>query len=260
VVHHEEALIQPWRPWDGIVRASEGVPPATSHETLDLLREVRAGRVFVAKPRLSRATAEIAPWLDAGRRGGWPMVGVISETHASIGVAVRHTLPTGPPQRCPYHAVKDVAPPIGAADRHVTQELTQTIRGSRAIERHAATAPRQDAPRVADEGLAMRTVRRDEGQSPLEPPGVERDQPWPLLAASVERVMVGPPSARRHTLARRRAVLNVCHQADAPWVRRFRGVYQIAPLVTAHTRGEEAQAQLLTLGHALPHRGLPTAL
>ena len=160
---------------------------------------------------------------------------------------------------CPDHALPEVAPPSGAADRPVKKALHKTSRGSRALERPADTSPRQDAPRVADAGWARRTVRRDEGPSPLEPPGVTRDQPWPLLAAAVARVRVGPPSARLTTLARRRAVLNVCHTADAPWVRRCRGVYPIAQRVTAHTRGEAAPAQLVTWGPARPPRGLPTA-
>jgi hypothetical protein len=85
VVHHEEALIQPWSPWDGIVLALDGVPPANSPDTLDRWREVRAGRVFVAKTRLSRATADMAPLIEDGRRVEWPMVGVIRETPASLG-------------------------------------------------------------------------------------------------------------------------------------------------------------------------------
>ena len=42
-----------------MVRAREGVQPATSHAPRDMWREVRSGRVVVAKTRLSRATAAI---------------------------------------------------------------------------------------------------------------------------------------------------------------------------------------------------------
>jgi hypothetical protein len=34
VVHHDAELIQPLRPWDGIVLAMDGVQPENSHETL----------------------------------------------------------------------------------------------------------------------------------------------------------------------------------------------------------------------------------
>ena len=65
---------------------------------------------------------------------------------------------------CQYHDLKDVAQPICDADRYVKKELHKKIRGIREIERHAETSPSQDAPMVADYGLAMRTVRRDDGQ------------------------------------------------------------------------------------------------
>ena len=84
VVHHDEELIKQLRPLDGIVLAIDGVQPAKSHETLYLLRDVRSGRVFVAKTRLSSATAEIEPLIEEVRRFELPIVGVISDQQASI--------------------------------------------------------------------------------------------------------------------------------------------------------------------------------
>jgi hypothetical protein len=43
-----------------MILASDGVPPDKSHETLDMLRDVCSGRVFVAKPRRSSATGALA--------------------------------------------------------------------------------------------------------------------------------------------------------------------------------------------------------
>ena len=113
---------------------------------------------------------------------------------------------------------------------------------------------------VADYGLAIRTVMRDDGKSPLDPPGVQRYQQLPLIAASVERVMVVHPSARLKQLSRMLSVLNVCQKAYEQLVILCSWVYQIAQLLKAHTSGEEAQAQLLTLVHALQYSSLPTAL
>jgi hypothetical protein len=45
VVHQDEELLKQWRPVDGIVLAIDGVQPEKRHETLDLLRDVRSGRV-----------------------------------------------------------------------------------------------------------------------------------------------------------------------------------------------------------------------
>jgi hypothetical protein len=67
VARHEPALIEPLRRLGGIVLALEGVQPENSHETLDIVRDVRSGRVFVAKTVLSSATPEIEPLIEAVR-------------------------------------------------------------------------------------------------------------------------------------------------------------------------------------------------
>jgi hypothetical protein len=87
----------------GIILASAGVQPEKRHETLDMLRDVRSGRVRVAKPLLSSATAEIEPLIEEVLRLGRPIVGVISDTPASTCVAVDHQLPMVPHQVCYVH-------------------------------------------------------------------------------------------------------------------------------------------------------------
>lgn len=128
----------------------------------------------------------------------------------------------------PDHEVNAGAPPVCAAARHVTKAFTQQVRGMSELERQAAKVPTQEAPVVADEGLASRPVRRDEGQSPLEPPGLPRDQQWPRLAAAGERVRVAPPSAVLTRRSRRLAVVPLCHRACAPVVIRCSGMHHRA--------------------------------
>ena len=70
MVHHDEELSQQLSPLDGIVLAIDGVQPEKSPETLYLVRDVRSGRVFVAKARLSSATAEIEQLREEVRRLG----------------------------------------------------------------------------------------------------------------------------------------------------------------------------------------------
>jgi hypothetical protein len=260
VVHRDEELIKQLRPLDGIVLAIDGVQPEKSHETLYLLRDVRSGRVLVAKTLLSSATAEIEQLIEEVLRLELPIVGVISDKQESICLAVRHKLPTVPHQICQYHYLKDVAQPICDADRHVKKELKKKIRGIREIERQAETSPSKDAQMVADYCLAIRTVMRDDGQYPLDPPGVKLYQKLQLIAASVERVMVVHPLALLKKLSRMLSVLNVFQKEYEQLVILFSWVYQIAHLLKAQTSCEEAQAQLLTLVHELQHSGLPTEL
>ena len=109
--------------------------------------------------------------------------------------------------------MKDVAPPVCEADRHVKKDLQKKVRGIRDIERQAEQSPTTEAQIVADYSLAIRTVMRDDGKYPLEPPGVPRYPKLPLMAASVERVKAAHPAALLKRLSRMLSVLNVCQKA-----------------------------------------------
>jgi hypothetical protein len=84
VAQHDEELIRQLRTLAGIVLAIDGVQPEKSHETLYILRDVRSGRVFVAKTLLSSATSEIEQWIEEVLGLGLAIVGVISDTQESI--------------------------------------------------------------------------------------------------------------------------------------------------------------------------------
>jgi len=183
---------------------------------------------------------------------------VISDQQASIGLAVQPKLPTVPHQIGQFHDLQDVAPPVCEADRQGKQELQKQSRGIRDLERQAENSPSQEAQVVADYGLALRTVRRDDGKSPLEPPGGKRSQQWPLMAASVERVRAVYPSALLQRRSRMRAVLNVFQQEFEPLVILVSWIPQMAHLLKAQTSSEAAQSQLWTCVHALQPRSLPT--
>jgi hypothetical protein len=260
VAHQDEELIGPLRTLDGIVLAIDGVQPEKSHETLYILRDVCSGRVLVAKTLLSSATGEIEALIEEVLSLGLPIVGVISDKQESICLAVHHKLPTVPHQICQYHYLKDVAQPVCEADRHVKKELKKKIRGIRDLERQAENSPSKEAQVVADYCLAIRTVMRDDGKYPLEPPGVQLYQKLQLIAASVERVMAAHPSALLKRLARMLSVLNVFQKEFEQLVILFSWIHQIAHLLTAETSFEEAQSQLLTFVHELKQSGLPTEL
>jgi hypothetical protein len=129
----------------GIVFASDGAQPEKSHEPLYMGRDIRSGRVLVAKTLLSSATSKIEPLIEEVLGLGLSIVGEISDKQASIGLAVRHNLPMMPHQICQYHYVKDVAQPVCEADRHFKKELTKKVRWIRAIERQAEQASTKEA-------------------------------------------------------------------------------------------------------------------
>jgi hypothetical protein len=143
---------------------------------------------------------------------------------------VQRKLPTVPHQICQYYDLKDVAQPVCEADRHVKQAFKKQVRGIRDLARQAEKVPTQEAQVVADDGLAIRPVMRDDGKSPLEPPGLQLYQKLPLMAASVERVMVAHPSALLQRLSRMLAVLPLFQRAFEQGVILFSWSHQIAHL------------------------------
>jgi hypothetical protein len=214
----------------------------------------------VAKPLLSSATGEIELLIEEVLGLGLPIVGVMSDKQASSCFAVHHQRPTVPHQICQYHYLKDVAQPLCEADRHVKKELKKKIRGIRDLERQAENSPSKEAQGVADDCLAIRTVMRDDGKYPLEPPGVKLYQKLQLIAASVERVRAAHPSALLKRLSRMLAVLHVFQKEFEQLVILFSWIHQIAHLLKAQTSCEEAQSQLLTFVYELKHSSLPTDL
>jgi hypothetical protein len=251
VARQDEELIAQLKALDGIVLAIDGVQPEKSHETLYILRDVRSGRVLVAKTLLSSATTEIEQLIEEVLSLGLPILGVISDKQESICLAVHHKLHTVPHQICQYHYLKDVAQPICDADRHFKKELKKKIRGIREIERQAEAMPSKEAQLVADYCLAVRTVMRDDGQYPLEPAGLKLYQKLQLIVASVERVMGAHPSALLKKLLRMLAVLHLFQQEFEQLVILFSWIHHIAHLLKAETSREQAQSRLLTFVHHL---------
>jgi hypothetical protein len=260
VACHDQALIEQLRMAGGIILAIDGVQPEKSYETLYILRDVCSGRVLVAKTLLSSATGEIEQLIDEVLGLGLPILGVISDKQESICLAVQHKLPTVPHQICQYHYLKDVAQPVCDRDRHFKKELKKRVRGIRDIERQAEQSANKEAQVVADYCIAVRTVMRDDGRYPLEPPGVKLYRQWQLIAASVERVMAAHPSALLKRLWRMLAVLSAFQQEFEQLEILFHWIHYIAHLLKSETGGEEAQAEVVAFVHGLqqscPHAEL----
>jgi hypothetical protein len=260
VAHQDQELMEQLRMGGSIVLAIDGVQPEKSYETLYILRDVCSGRVLVAKTLLSSATGEIEPLIEDVLGLGLPIMGVISDKQESICLAVQRKLPTVPHQICQYHYLKDVAQPVCAADRHFKKELKKKVRGIRDIERQAEQSLTKEAQVVVDYGLAIRTVMRDDGKYPLDPPGVKLYEKLQLIAASVERLKAIHPAALLTKLSRMLSILNVFQKEFAQLVLLFSWIHQIAQLLQPLTNSEEAESQLVAFVEELKQSGLPTEM
>ncbi len=138
VAQQDSDLIEQLKQLGGIVLSIDGIQPEKGNETLYLLREVRLGRVLVARNLLSSATGEIEKLIAQVKQLGVPIVGVISDKQESICLAIERQLSGVSHQLCHYHYLKDLAQPVCEADRTLRKELKKKVRQIRPVERAAA--------------------------------------------------------------------------------------------------------------------------
>jgi hypothetical protein len=155
----------------GIILALDGLQPEPGEAPLWVVREVLSGAVLGAAP-LAAATAEaLAGLLHPVRAAGVPVLGVVSDAQAAIRLAVADVFPGVPHQLCQWHALKEAAEPLWAADRQLVGEATQALRDVRAVEaatRRADPAGADPASGVVlDAALAVRQTVGERGALPF---------------------------------------------------------------------------------------------
>jgi hypothetical protein len=155
----------------GIVVALDGLQPDEGDEQLWVVREVLSGAILGAAP-LPSATAEaLAGLLEPVRAAGVPVLGVVSDAQAAIRLAVADVFPGVPHQLCQWHALREAAEPLWAADRRLVGEATQALRPLRAVEartRRGDPAGADPASGVVlDAALALRQTVRERGALPF---------------------------------------------------------------------------------------------
>jgi hypothetical protein len=156
----------------GVVLALDGLQPEQDNEQLWVVREVLSGAILGAA-NLPQATAEsLAGLLGPVRAAGVPVLGVVSDAQAAIRLAVADVFPGVPHQLCQWHALREAAEPLWAADRHLLVEATQELRDVRAVEADTRRGDPQGADPasavVLDAALALRQTGRERGAPPFD--------------------------------------------------------------------------------------------
>jgi hypothetical protein len=172
-----------------VVLALDGLQPDMGHEVLWMLRDCLSGEVLLARSVLGATQADIAALLrEVADALPVPIVGVISEGQESIRNAVRSTLPAVPHQLCQFHYLREAAKPIYEADRHAKKELKKHVRGVRPIERALEERTDPEAEAIRGYCLAVRSALTDDGQPPLEAPGLALQERLQAIQDSLDRV------------------------------------------------------------------------
>jgi hypothetical protein len=135
----------------GIILALDGLQPDQDTEQLWVVREVLSGTVLGAAPLPEATAARLADLLRPIQAAEVPVLGVVSDAQAAIRLAVADVFPGVPHQLCQWHALKEAAEPLWAADRQLVGEARLALRDVRAVE----AATRRRDPDGADPASAV---------------------------------------------------------------------------------------------------------
>jgi hypothetical protein len=193
------STLPPLKAQGRVLLALDGLQPDKGHEVLWVLRDCLSGTLLLAKSLLGATQEDLAALIRQVKEAlPVPICGVISDGQISLRLAVAAALPGVPHQLCQFHYLREAARPVYEADRHAKKELKKRVRGIRPIEH--ALAPRDDEEAEVIRGycLAVRSALTDDGQPPLDAPGLRLQERLSAIEASLTEVekrgTAGPPA------------------------------------------------------------------
>ena len=210
-----ERLVLEYRDVPDVILTIDGLQPEKGHETLYVVRELRARRVWFAEPLLSSAAAEVQRLFERARdlatRIGKPVRGWMSDKQQAFVSGVEQVFPGVPHRYCANHFLRDAAKPVLEADSHAKVQMRRKVRGLREIEKKmlarvgeaerveaaagpttVAVAPLPEQHQVVmDYCATVRGILNDDQGGPLTPPGIRMDAALGAVQDSIER-LVGP--------------------------------------------------------------------
>lgn len=148
-----QRLAEQYRGVKSLILTIDGLQPEKGHETLYVVRELRAQRIWFATPLLSSATEEIkgvlrqaAAW---AKMLGKPVKLWISDKQKAFVTGIADVFPGIAHQYCANHFLRDLAKPVLEIDSHAKVQMRRKVRGLRAVERRilGERAPRSPVVR-----------------------------------------------------------------------------------------------------------------
>lgn len=178
----DPALIGELKKQRVMVLSMDGAEPIKGREPVWFVREITSGLVLAARAMKSCRAEDLVELLEPVRNFSdqhrIPIVGMVSDAEKNIRAAVAKALPDVPHQLCQIHYVKNVAKPLVAEDRGLRRELKKAVRGVAGVHRKIRSAlvsgevSSEEAEVLDDLCIAIRSVLKDRGKPPFEPPGL----------------------------------------------------------------------------------------
>jgi hypothetical protein len=124
---------------EAVVLSIDGLQPEKGHETLYVVRELNAKRIWFAEALLSSNADEVRRLLSQARAWatqlGLPVHLWLSDKQDAFVTGIAAEFPGVPHRYCVNHFLRDVAKPMLEADSHAKVKMRSKVRGLRTIER-----------------------------------------------------------------------------------------------------------------------------
>jgi hypothetical protein len=168
-----EQLAAAYRRIKSLVLTIDGLQPEKGHETLYVVREVNAKRVWFGEALLSSSTDEVRRLVVRARewaeRLGLPVKLWISDKQDAFVKSIAQQFPDVPHRYCQNHFLRNLAKPTLEKDSSAKVQMRKKVRGLRDIEREVLEQRREG--RREQEHAAM----QDEGKQELAPVTAARE-------------------------------------------------------------------------------------
>jgi hypothetical protein len=147
---------------EGLVLSIDGLQPEKGHETLYVVRELRAKRVWFAEPLLSSGAEEIRRLLRQAKAWaaqlGLPVQLWLSDKQDAFVSGIAAEFAEVPHRYCVNHFLRDLAKPMLEADSHAKVQMRSKVRGLRGIEREILQQRRSTAVEAAAAPVTSETA------------------------------------------------------------------------------------------------------
>jgi len=172
-----QQLAGAYRRHKSLVLTIDGLQPEKGHETLYVVRELNAKRVWFGEALLSSSADEVRRLLtrahDWADRLGLPVRLWLSDKQDAFVKGIALEFPEVPHRYCQNHFLRDLAKPTLEKDSHAKVQMRKKVRGLRDIEREVLEQRRREsAPGEAPPELAPTPLRTTAAPVATQPAGL----------------------------------------------------------------------------------------
>jgi hypothetical protein len=151
-----QVMAAAYRNVEALVLSIDGLQPEKGHETLYVVRELNAKRLWFAEALLSSSADEVRRLVSQARAWatqlGLPVHLWLSDKQDAFVTGIAAEFPGVPHRYCVKHFMRDLAKPMLETDSHAKVKMRSKVRGLRAIAREVLQQrqfPVAEAPIVA---------------------------------------------------------------------------------------------------------------